>query len=45
MNNPLTSNSECPSMKMRTKLISKQMLQYKHMYPIAPEMERWAKAA
>jgi hypothetical protein len=45
MNSPLTSNAENPSMKMRHKLISKQMLQYKHMYPLLPEMERWAKAA
>ncbi len=45
MNSPLMRADECPSLKMRRKLIAKQMLQYKHMYALAPEFERWAKAA
>jgi hypothetical protein len=37
-NQPLTSPLEIPNLEFRLKLIGKQILQYKHMYPLAPEV-------
>jgi hypothetical protein len=42
MNSPISRPSENLSLKMRLKLISKQILQYQHMYTITPAIEKWA---
>lgn len=42
-NQPLTNPNEIPVFEFRVSLVAKQILQYKHMYPLAPEIERMAK--
>ena len=42
MNSPLSNPYDCPRLKFRLKLIGKQMLQYKHMYPLTVDMEKIA---
>lgn len=39
MNQPLTKPNEIPQFEFRLRLIGKQILQYKHMYPLSPEIE------
>lgn len=41
-NQPLLDPSRLPSFRERLGLIGKQVLQYQHMYPLGPEMERIA---
>jgi len=41
-NQPLLDPSRLPSFEERLGLIGKQVLQYQHMYPLEPEMERIA---
>jgi hypothetical protein len=41
-NQPLTNPNEIPLFEFRVRLVAKQILQYKHMYPLAPEVERLA---
>lgn len=41
-NQPLLDPSRIPSFTERLGLIGKQVLQYRHMYPLAPEVERTA---
>lgn len=43
-NLPLMSPNQIPSFEMRLKLIGKQILQYKHMYPLFPDLEAFAQA-
>ncbi|WP_167772865.1 phytanoyl-CoA dioxygenase family protein [Ramlibacter humi] len=42
-NQPLTQPTEVPDLALRLKLVSQQILQYRHMYPLAPEVEALAK--
>lgn len=42
-NTPLLDPRALPAFKWRLKLIAKQILQYKHMYALDPEMEAFAK--
>jgi hypothetical protein len=42
-NEPLTLPTVIPDLPMRLKLVSKQILQYRHMYPLAPEVEALAR--
>jgi hypothetical protein len=42
-NEPLTNPYEIPNFSFRMRLIAKQILQYQHMYPLAPEIEAMAK--
>ena len=42
-NQPLTNPNEFPVFEFRVRLVAKQILQYKHMYPLAPAIERMAK--
>lgn len=42
MNQPLTSPYEIPNFSFRLQLIAKQILQYRHMYPLAADVEAWA---
>jgi hypothetical protein len=42
-NQPLSKPLEIPTFNSRLKLIGKQILQYQHMYPLAPEVEALAK--
>ena len=42
-NEPLTKPNEIPSFAFRMQLIGKQIVQYKHMYPLAPEVEAFAR--
>ena len=44
MNDPLTRPNEIPGFDQRLALIGKQILQYRHMYPLAPEIEGLAQA-
>lgn len=44
MNSPVSNPYECPRLKFRLKLIGKQVLQYKHMYPLTPEIEKIAQS-
>ena len=41
-NQPLTDPYSIPDLKFRVQLIAKQILQYKHMYPLAPDIEKMA---
>lgn len=41
-NQPLFSSKPIPDLKFRLKLIGKQILQYKHMYPLTNEMKEIA---
>jgi hypothetical protein len=41
-NQPLTSPMSVPDLQFRLQLIGKQILQYKHMYPLSPEVEAFA---
>lgn len=41
-NNPLFSSIPLPNLNFRLKLIGKQILQYKHMYPLTDEMKNIA---
>jgi hypothetical protein len=41
-NQPLTKPLEIPSLAVRLQLVAKQILQYKHMYPLSPETEALA---
>jgi hypothetical protein len=43
-NAPLLPALVRPSFEARLKLVAKQILQYRHMYPLTPEMERLAQA-
>ncbi len=43
-NQPLTDPTEFPVFDFRMRLIAKQILQYQHMYPLAPEVARAAQA-
>lgn len=43
-NQPLTNPNEIPDFSFRTRLIAKQILQYKHMYPLSIEIEKMAKS-
>lgn len=42
-NTPLTRPDSVPDLRLRLWLIGKQMLQYKHMYPLAPHLEALAR--
>jgi hypothetical protein len=42
MNTPLMKPYEIPGFETRLKLIAKQIIQYKHMYPLSNEIEDWA---
>jgi hypothetical protein len=42
-NTPLLDPTEVPSFEQRLKLISKQVLQYKHMYGVTPPIEQLAR--
>lgn len=42
-NQPLLNPRQLPSFDARLKLIAKQILQYTHMYPLSPELERFAR--
>jgi hypothetical protein len=41
-NKPVTSPSEIPGFLLRLKLVAKQILQYRHMYPLSSEIEKLA---
>lgn len=41
-NQPLTNPNVIPEFDFRVRLVAKQILQYKHMYPLAPAIERKA---
>ena len=41
-NRPLTDPFEIPRFEFRTQLVAKQILQYKHMYPLPPALEATA---
>jgi hypothetical protein len=41
-NQPLTKPLEIPDVDFRLRLIGKQILQYKHMYPLSPDIEALA---
>jgi ectoine hydroxylase-related dioxygenase (phytanoyl-CoA dioxygenase family) len=41
-NQPLLNPKHLPSFEARLKLIAKQLLQYKHMYPLSPAMEQFS---
>jgi len=41
-NQPVTAPTQIPSLALRLRLVGKQILQYKHMYPLSPEMEAYA---
>lgn len=43
-NQPLTKPLEIPRFESRLRLIGKQIVQYKHMYPLKPEVEVMANA-
>lgn len=40
-NRPLLSNNSLPTFDLRIKLIALQILQYKHLYPLSPELEKF----
>lgn len=42
MNLPLMAPNSLPSFEQRLMLIAKQILQYRHMYPLNSELELWA---
>jgi hypothetical protein len=42
-NEPLTRPNEIPAFAFRMRLIGKQIVQYRHMYPLAPEVEAFAR--
>jgi len=41
-NLPLMSPLQIPNFEIRMKLVAKQILQYKHMYPLSAELEQFA---
>jgi hypothetical protein len=43
-NMPVSKPGEIPNFESRLKLIAKQVLQYRHMYPLDPAIESWAKS-